>query len=399
MVQGRDGNFYGTTYQGGSNNQGASSRSLLPGVFTIIHSFVYKSPSFDGQLPWAGLTLGPDGNFYGTTANGGSKNDGTLFKVTPSGTETVLYNFCDPTCNGYFPATPMVLGTDGNFYGNTSGNSNGGAVFYRLSMNFSPLVNLVTWEGKVGQTVQILGQGFTGTTKVLFGSTPATFNNSSDTYMTATVPAGATTGTVTVTTFTSTYKSNRSFLVIPQITSFSPASVTVGSLLTINGVSLSQTSKVTVGGKNATFTIKSDSQVTATVPAGAKTGMKVTITTAGGVANSVAALPILPSISSFSPSQRSGWNVGRDQGQHFHRHNQSDVRWSRRNQLPGNQRHRGGCACAVRGRDWQDHDYDECRHGNELDQLHGHSIGITQLAKATNKHGRPFPWEWAAMLR
>jgi uncharacterized repeat protein (TIGR03803 family) len=302
LVQGRDGNFYGTTYQGGSNNQGCVFKITPTGVFTIIHSFVYKSPSFDGQLPWAGLTLGPDGNFYGTTANGGSKNDGTLFKVTPSGTETVLYNFCDPTCNGYFPATPMVLGTDGNFYGNTNGNSNGGAVFYRLSMNFSPLVNLVTWEGKVGQTVQILGQGFTGTTKVLFGSTPATFNNSSDTYMTATVPAGATTGTVTVTTFTSTYKSNRSFLVIPQITSFSPASVTVGSLLTINGVSLSQTSKVTVGGKNATFTIKSDSQVTATVPAGAKTGMKVTITTAGGVANSAAALPILPSISSFSPA-------------------------------------------------------------------------------------------------
>jgi hypothetical protein len=107
---------------------------------------------------------------------------------------------------------------------------------------------------------------------------------------------------VTVTTFTSTYKSNRSFLVIPQITSFSPTSVTVGSLLTINGVSLSQTSKVTIGGKNATFTVKSDSQVTATVPAGAKTGMKVTITTAGGVGNSVATLPILPSISSFSPT-------------------------------------------------------------------------------------------------
>jgi uncharacterized repeat protein (TIGR03803 family) len=302
LVQGTDGNFYGTTYQGGSDNEGSVFKITPAGVFSLIHSFFYASPAFDGQLPWDGLALGPDGNFYGTTANGGTKNDGTLFKITPSGTETVLYNFCDPSCNGYFPATPLVLDTDGNFYGNTNGNSNGGAVFYRLSMGFSPLVNLVTWSSKVGQTVEILGQGFTGTTQVLFGSTPATFKNSSDTYMTATVPSGATTGPVTVTTFTSTMKSNRSFLVTPQITSFTPTSAKVGTLVTITGVSLSQTTKVTIGGKNAAFTIKSDTQVTATVPAGAKTGQRITITTAGGVANSVANFIVLPSISSFTPT-------------------------------------------------------------------------------------------------
>ena len=137
-----------------------------------------------------------------------------------------------------------MLETDGNFYGNTNGNSNGGSVFYRLSMGFNPLVNLVTWSSKVGQTVEILGQGFTGTTQVLFGSTPATFNNNSDTYMTATVPSGATTGPVRVTTFISTLKSNRSFLVTPQITSFTPTSVKVGTVGTLTGVSLSQTSKV-----------------------------------------------------------------------------------------------------------------------------------------------------------
>ena len=302
LVQGNDGNFYGTTYQGGANNEGSVFKITPAGVFTLIHSFLYASPAFDGQLPWDGLTLGPDGNFYGTTANGGTKNDGTLFKITPSGTETVLYNFCDPSCNGYFPATPLVLDTDGNFYGNTNGNSNGGAVFYRLSLGFSPLVNLVTWSSKVGQTVEILGQGFTGTTQVLFGSTPATFKNSSDTYMTATVPSGATTGPVTVTTFTSTFKSNRSFLVTPQITSFTPTSAKVGTLVTITGVSLSQTTKVTIGGKNAAFTIKSDTQVTATVPVGAKTGQKIIITTAGGVVNSVATFIVLPSITSFTPT-------------------------------------------------------------------------------------------------
>jgi len=305
LVQGKDGNFYGVTYQGGSNNQGCVFKITPTGVLTIIHSFVYKSPSFDGQLPLAGLALGTDGNFYGSTSAGGTKNAGILYKLTPSGTETILNNFCDPTCNGFGSATPMVLHTDGNLYGNTNGNSLGGAVFYRLNMGFKPLVNLVTWTAKVGKTVEILGQGFTGTTQVLFGSTPATFQNISDTYMTATVPAGATTGTVTVTTFTTSYKSNRSFLVTPQITSFSPTSAKVGTLLTISGVSLSQTSKVTIGGKSAAFTVVSDTQVTATVPAGAKSGQKITITTPGGVGSSVANFVVLPSITSFSPTSGS----------------------------------------------------------------------------------------------
>ncbi len=298
LVQGNDGNFYGTTYQGGSNNSGTIFKMTPTGVLTIIHNFIYT----DGRLPAAGLTLGTDGNFYGSAGAGGTKNAGALFKITPSGTETVLYNFCDPTCNGFGPQTPLVLHTDGKFYGNTNGNSLGGSVFYRLDTGFNPLVNLVTWSSKVGKTVEILGQGFTGTTQVLFGSTPATFQNSSDTYMTATDPAGATTGTVTVKTFTSTMKSNRKFLVTPQITSFAPSSATVGTVVTITGISLSQTTKVSIGGKSAAFTIKSDTQVTATVPAGAKTGQRITITTAGGVGSSVANFAVLPSISSFSPT-------------------------------------------------------------------------------------------------
>lgn len=302
LVQGNDGNFYGVTYEGGSNNNGSVFKITPAGVLTMIHSFVYKSPSYDGNLPQAGLTLGTDGNFYGTTGAGGTKNSGTIFKVTPSGTETVLYNFCDPSCDGFSPATPLVLHTNGNFYGNTNGNSLGGSVFYELNVGFKPLVDLVNWQGKVGKTVEILGQGFTGTTKVTFGSTSASFQNVSDTYMTATVPAGATTGPVTVTTFTTSYKSNRSFLVTPQITSFTPSSGIVGTLVTITGVSLSQTTKVTIGGKAASFTVLSDTQVTATVPAGAKTGQKITVTTRGGTAQSTSAFMVVPSISSFTPT-------------------------------------------------------------------------------------------------
>ena len=303
LVQGTDGNFYGTTYKGGTTFGNGTVFKITPaGVYTLLYSFNYGNGNFDAQLPAAGLTLGTDGNFYGVASAGGTKNAGAIFKITPAGAETVLYSFCSVTCNdGFGAATPLVLHTDGKFYGNTNGNSLGGSVFYSFDVGFKPLVNLVTWSAKVGKTVEILGQGFTGTTKVSFNGVSAPFTNVSDTYMTATVPAGATTGTVTVTTFTSTMKSNRAFLVTPQIKSFTPTSGIVGTSVTITGVSLTQTTKVTIGGKPASFTVNSDTQVTATVPAGAKTG-KITITTPGGIATSPTAFSVVPSIASFSPT-------------------------------------------------------------------------------------------------
>ena len=119
--------------------------------------------------------------------------------------------------------------------------------------------------------------------------------------MTAVVPAGGKTGVVTVKTFTSTMTGDRTFRVVPQITSFTPTSGRVGTLVTITGVSLTQTTAVTIGGKAAAFTVKSDTQVTATVPAGAKTGAAISITTAGGTA-SFGKFVVVPEITSFSPT-------------------------------------------------------------------------------------------------
>jgi hypothetical protein len=90
--------------------------------------------------------------------------------------------------------------------------------------------------------------------------------------MTATVPTGAKTGTVTVTTSAGTLSSDRNFQVTPQVKSFSPASGVVGTSVTITGVSLAQTMGVTIGGKAASFSVNSDTQVTAKVAAGAKNG-------------------------------------------------------------------------------------------------------------------------------
>ena len=183
---------------------------------------------------------------------------------------------------------------------------NGGAknlgTVFRLADGRAAFVRLVTNQGKVGKTIDILGQGLTGATGVSFDGVAATFKVVSDTYLTATVPTGALTGTVTVTTFSSSFKSIQAFRVTPQFTSFSPSSGQVGSTVTITGVSLKQTSKVTIGGKAAAFTVESDTQVKATVPAGAKTGLKIIVTTLGGMASSTTAFAVVPLVKSFTPT-------------------------------------------------------------------------------------------------
>jgi len=299
LVQDSDGNFYGTTYQGGKFTNGTVFKITPAGTYTLLYSF--GSVTGDGLLPIAALTVGTDGNLYGAASRGGKAGYGALYEITTAGKEKLLYSFCVVACtDGYVPTTPMVLHTDGIFYGNTAGSSLGGSVFYSLKTGLKPFVKLVTWSAKVGATVEILGQGFTSATGVTFDGVAAKFDNISDTYMTAVVPAGAKTGVVTVKTFTSTMTGDRTFLVVPQITSFTPTSGKVGTLVTITGVSLTQTTAVTIGGKAATFTIKSDTQVTATVPAGAKTGAAISITTAGGTA-SFGKFVVVPEITSFSP--------------------------------------------------------------------------------------------------
>jgi uncharacterized repeat protein (TIGR03803 family) len=306
LTEGTDGNFYGTTYEGGNNgtNNGGVVFKITPaGDYSIIHSFVTVAPTYDGQLPRSGMTLGTDGNFYGTTSKGGKAGYGAIYQITPSGTETVLYNFCTVSCNdGFVPTTSMVQHTDGNFYGNTSGNSLGGSVFYGLDVGLGPFVKLETWSAEVGATAEILGQGLTGATAVSFsGGVAAPLDVVSGTYMTATVPAGALSGPVTVTTPTGTLTSDRNFLVKPQLKSFAPTSGVVGTVVSITGVSLTQTTQVTMGGKAASFAVKSDTELTATVAAGAKTGDAISVTTAGGTASSTTKFDLGPDVINFSP--------------------------------------------------------------------------------------------------
>jgi uncharacterized repeat protein (TIGR03803 family) len=89
LVQGADGNFYGTTYEGGTHGDGTVFKITPGGTLTVLHSF----DGTDGFETQSGLVLATDGNFYGTTRLGGAHGDGTVFKITPAGTFTTLHSF------------------------------------------------------------------------------------------------------------------------------------------------------------------------------------------------------------------------------------------------------------------------------------------------------------------
>jgi uncharacterized repeat protein (TIGR03803 family) len=297
LAQANDGTLYGTTFAGGADNRGTIFKITPAGTYTLLHSF-HDVAGSDGINPWTGVVVGTDGDLYGT-AQGGKHSSGVLFKITPTGTETVLYNFCSLSgcADGFFPQTPIMQHTDGKFYGSVeSGGKNGlnGGVFYSLDMSLQPFVALLNWQGTKGKTIEILGQGFTGTSNVSFNQTTAAFTVVSDTYLTATVPAAATTGLVTVKTPNATLISNRKFFVIPTITSVAPTSGAVSTAVTITGNNLTGATKVLFGGgKAATFSVTSDTQIMTSVPTGAVTG-KIKVTTAGGTATSAATFTVTP---------------------------------------------------------------------------------------------------------
>jgi uncharacterized repeat protein (TIGR03803 family) len=117
LTMGGDGNFYGTTSQGGAYGYGTVYRLTPAGVETVLWNF---GAGNDGQNP-TGLVLGKDGNFYGTTTNGGVAGYGTVFKITPSGAETILWSFWIVPGDANNPVAPLIQASDGNFYGTSSG--------------------------------------------------------------------------------------------------------------------------------------------------------------------------------------------------------------------------------------------------------------------------------------
>jgi uncharacterized repeat protein (TIGR03803 family) len=283
LIQATNGDLYGTTYYGGTNSAcpgycGTVFKITPSGSLTSLYSFCSQSDCTDGRSPFAGLVQGADGNLYGTTAYEGAyysncKRDygcGTVFKITPDGVLTTLYSFdgtdgeypdaalvqatngdlygttiyggvyseCKSPCGTVFRITPggaltmlhrfnltngaypleIVQATDGNLYGVTEeggkGLCNCGTI-YRLSEGLGPFVETQTTSGKVGAAVKILGTDLIGATSVTFNGTAATFTVASKSEITTKVPQGATTGAVRVVTPDGTLSSNQKFRVTP----------------------------------------------------------------------------------------------------------------------------------------------------------------------------------------
>jgi uncharacterized repeat protein (TIGR03803 family) len=269
LIQATDGDFYGTTFHGGVGAYGTAFKITSDGTFTNLYTFCSQSSCTDGEWPFAGLMQAANGSFYGTTETGGPKGRGTVFKITSGGTLSILYSFCElaKCTDGEFPLSGLVQATDKNFYGTTSyggsnkrgtifeltsggtlttlhnfdgtdgelfldtllqatsgtfygtsragGTTNNDGTVFSLSIGLGPFVATRPSSGKVGAKVSILGNNLTGATSVTFnGTNQPTFQvNKSGSAITTTVPTGATTGTVEVTTPKKLLKSNVVFRV------------------------------------------------------------------------------------------------------------------------------------------------------------------------------------------
>ncbi len=226
VVQGFDGSFYGVCNTGGQYGAGSIFRiDYLNTTFllTALHGFLPLA--LDGGDPRGNLVQASDGNFYGTTASGGVSGNGTVYEVTPTGGYSTLYSFTGGT-DGSAPVAGLTQASDGKLYGTTAGiNGQLGTVF-RIEAGLSaPLPRakfLVQTSALAGDTILVKGDNFVGATGVSFTGAGGTliasgsFQVLSKTTVQAVVPAGATTGPVTV--FNG------------SLSGTTPASLTVGSV-------------------------------------------------------------------------------------------------------------------------------------------------------------------------
>jgi uncharacterized repeat protein (TIGR03803 family) len=290
LTQGKDGNLYGTTVDGGGvNDWGTTFKLTLSGIETVLHVF---DSSIDGANPYAGLLASSYGNFYGLTGYGGTDGDGTLFEMTAGGSCTKFVDFTGTagTAPGQFPLTTLMQHTNGSLFGLTLyGGSSGQGNFYSFTP-LNPLFTVVV-EGPVwvkpGVPVEILGDNLTHAIQVTFAGEQTQFQIGSDTYLTAMVPSDAVDGLIAVILDSGLQIESQSVEhIVPVITNLDPTSGAPGTQVGIVGGGFAGAKQVTFSGVKApSFNVVSPTFIQAIVPTGAKTG-KVGVTTPNGTAKS-----------------------------------------------------------------------------------------------------------------
>jgi uncharacterized repeat protein (TIGR03803 family) len=186
LAQGTDGNFYGTTFEGGANlGYGTVFQIGTNGAFNSLYSF---TNGIDGANPYAGLTQGANGAFYGTTVNGGTNNNGGVFEITSTGALTSLYSFTNGV-DGSQPYAALALASDGLFYGTTYfGGSNHDGVIFQMSSTgtLTPLHSFTS----ASDGANPLGQLLATTHSILYGTAFAGGSNGAGTVFSITIGGG-----------------------------------------------------------------------------------------------------------------------------------------------------------------------------------------------------------------
>lgn len=334
LVIGSNGYLYGTTESGGFAeglyNQGTIFRISRSGTYEILHLFTGAANTGDGENPTAGLTLAANGDFYGTTEFGGASGFGTVFKMTPAGTVTVLHSFAEGDPDGQQPMGALVQASDGNLYGTCyAGGANNVGTVFRISTSgtFQKLYDFTQATGSVGNlpragliqasdgnlygTAWESGDGGPGSiyqiTTAGAATLEATFNPSS----TGFAPLGALVqgddGRLYVTLsynggFNSSDVQDQGAISVlnldlapplPAIVSFSPTSGAAGTKVKLEFGPYIGATSVTFNGTSAKYVVEGSEFITATVPSGATSG-PISVTTPGGTSTSTKSFTVLP---------------------------------------------------------------------------------------------------------
>ena len=198
LMQANSGKLYGTTLRGGADGLGEVFTITTGGTLNLLHSFATVT---EGSSPTAGLIQGSDGNFYGTTLGGGTFGQGNIFEMNSAGTPTTLHDFSggDGGTDGNQPFGGLTQHTSGGLFGTTGGVSSGGlGTVFSLDQGLPAFVIAVPRFGKVGGTVAILGTNIGSATEVTFGGVKAKITSNTATAIITKVPSGAKSGKVKV---------------------------------------------------------------------------------------------------------------------------------------------------------------------------------------------------------